>query len=88
MAPRKHRVRLNNTIKFDVLINGERKAKQWHKGKVFTAAIRSRSEEKTIDGEKCGVEVADVVIFKGTSPAVVLSSLPCEFFSFIEDDDE
>jgi hypothetical protein len=82
---RKHLIRLNNTIEFNVLVNGERKDKKWRKGKTLSAAVRSRTVEREIDGEVQGLEVADVVVFDKDKPAVVLPGIPCEFFSFLDE---
>ena len=77
---RKHYVKLNKPIQFDVLVNGERKVREWEEGKPLHAAVRSRSEERMVDGQKCGVEVADLVVFN-VKPTMVMPSIPCDFFT-------
>ena len=85
IVARKHLIRLNNTIEFNVLVNGERKNRRWKKGKTLNAAVRSRTVEREVEGETMGFEVADVVVFDKGKPAVVLPGIPCDFFSFLDE---
>jgi len=78
----KHIIKLNTTLHFS--FGGRDKC--WKKGKVLSAAVRSRSEEMVIDGQKCGIEIADLIIFSDKWPTVVLPGVPCEHFSFLDED--
>jgi hypothetical protein len=84
---RKHRILLNNTIEFNILVDGERKSRRWKKGKTLRAAVRSRTVERTVDGEVRGFEVADIAVFSKGKLAVVLPEVPCGFFSFLDEID-
>lgn len=83
---KKHLIQLNKAIEFNVLVNGEPRTKTWNKGRVLEAAVRSRSVERfrADENEAEWVEIADVVVFDNDRPVIVLPSIPCEYFSFLD----